>query len=126
MEKLHKKMLEELDEIIARAPDVDIEQEYVQFCELHERILWDLNAVIPGLLPRILLVAELMRFQKQFILGGEIAVVLDKIFHYAQLLKKDNVIKDFSNEKRMQQMAKILERHSINIVCAQNKKRKSA
>ena len=56
MEKFHKQMIKELDEIISRAPDVDIEYEYTQFCELHEGILWDLTTSISGLLPRILLV----------------------------------------------------------------------
>ncbi|MEI8300359.1 MAG: hypothetical protein WCG10_01935 [Chlamydiota bacterium] len=126
MEKLHKQMIKELDEIISRAPDVDVEYEYTQFCELHEGILWDLTTSITGLLPRILLVAELMRFQKNFIFGGEVSEILNKIFNYAKVLKKDELIKNFSEEKRMKQMAKILERQGIDVVCAQTRKRKSA
>jgi hypothetical protein len=126
MEKLHKKMLEELDGIISRAPDVDVEYEYTQFCELHEGILWNVTTSITGLLPRILLIAELMRFQKNFILGGEVSIILNKIFNYAKFLEKDDLIKNFSDEKRMQQMAKILERQGVDILCAQTRKRKSA
>ena len=126
MEKLHQLMLTELDEMISRAPDVDIEYEYAQFCETHEAILWDAHTSIAGLLPRILLVAELMRFQKNFVLGGEVSTILNKIFNYAKSLNKEDLIKNFSNEKRMQQMMKILERKGVDILCEHTRRRKSA
>jgi hypothetical protein len=126
MENIHKKMLKELDEIILRAPDVDIEHEYIQFCEHHEMFLWDLKTVVPGLLPRMLLVTEIMRFQKNFVLGGDVSTILHKILNYAKVLKKDELVKNFSCANRMAQMAKILENKGVEMLCEQAKRRKQA
>ncbi|MBM3192423.1 MAG: hypothetical protein FJZ63_07235 [Chlamydiae bacterium] len=117
MEKLYKHMLHELDELLARAPDVDMEYEYTQFCEVHEAVLWDSKTHIPGLLPRILLVDEIVRFQKTFIIGGDISAILSKILNHAKNLQQEALVKNFSDEKRMQQMAKILESHGLGIFC---------
>lgn len=119
-------MLKELDEIIARAPDVDIEHEYVQFCENHEAFLWDLKIAVPGLLQRMILLTELIRFQKNFVLGGDVSETLHKILNYASLLNKEGLVKNFSCEKRMGQMAKILEHKGVEMLCEQAKRRKQA
>ena len=126
MEAIHKKMLKELDDIISRAPDVDIEHEYIQFCESHEAFLWDLKTMVPGLLPRMLLMIELLRFQKNFVLGGDVSGTLNKILNYASVLKKEEIIKNFSCEKRMAQMARILENKGVEMLCEQAKRRKQA
>lgn len=126
MENIHKKMLKELDDIISRAPDVDIEHEYIQFCENHEVFLWDLNTTVPGLLPRMLLMTELLRFQKNFVLGGDVSGTLHKILNYANLLKRDDLVKNFSCQHRMTQMAKILENKGVEMLCEQAKRRKKA
>lgn len=126
MESVHKKMLKELDEIISRAPDVDIEHEYIQFCENHEMILWDSKAVVPGLLPRMLLMTELMRFQKNFVLGGDVSEALNKILNYGKTLSKEDLVKNFSCQKRMAQMARILEHKGVEMLCEQAKRRKQA
>jgi len=126
MDNIHKKMIKELDDIIARAPDVDIEHEYVQFCENHENFLWDLKATVPGLLQRIILLTELIRFQKNFVLGGSVSEVLHKILNYGRQLGKEDLVKNFSCEKRMGQMAKILEHKGVEMLCEQAKRRKQA
>lgn len=126
MENIHKKMLKELDDIISRAPDVDVEHEYIQFCENHESFLWDLKTMVPGLLPRMLLMIELLRFQKNFVLGGDVSSTLHKILNYANVLKKEELIKNFSCQKRMTQMAKILENKGVEMLCEQAKRRKLA
>lgn len=126
MENIHKKMLKELDEIIARAPDVDVEHEYVQFCENHEVFLWDLKTAVPGLLQRMMLLTELIRFQKNFVLGGDVSEVLHKILNYARLLNKEGLVKNFSCKDRMGQMVKILEHKGVEMLCEQAKRRKQA
>ena len=125
MESLHKKMIQELDEIISRAPDADIEREFVLFSEQHEMILWDENLKIHGLLPRILLIVEMMRFQKDFSHGADVKESLGKILNHAKMMKKEEVIQHFSSKQRMDQMRKILENKSIEHL-DQMRKRKLA
>lgn len=124
MENIHKKMLKELDDLIARAPDVDIEQEYVQFCETHEASLWDMKMHISGLMQRMMLIMELIRFQKNFVLGGDVSEILHKIFNYAKILGKESIVNNFSSEARMHQMAKILEHKGVEMLCEQAKRRR--
>jgi hypothetical protein len=126
MEKMHKKMMKELDDIISRAPDVDMEHEYIQFCENHEMFLWDLKTLVPGLLPRMILMMEILRFQKNFILGADVSSTLHKILNYAKVLTKDELVKNFSCEQRMAQMVKILENKGVEMLCEQAKRRKQA
>lgn len=113
MESLHKKMVQELDEIISRAPDADIEREFLHFCEQHEMILWDENLKIHGFLPRILLIVEMIRFQKDFTIGADVKDSLGKILNHAKMIKNDAVVQHFSSKQRMDQMRKILENKSI-------------
>ena len=126
MENIHKKMLKELDDLIARAPDVDMENEYVQFCETHEVFLWDMKTHIPGLMQRLLLVMEVVRFQKNFVLGGDVSEILHKILNYAKILGKEAIVGNFSSEQRMHQMARILENKGVEMLCEQAKRRKRA
>lgn len=126
MENLYKRMIKELDDLIERAPDVDIEQEYNYFCEQHEVVLWDLKQTVPGLLPRMLLVMDLMRFQKNFMLGDDVSQILHRILNAAKHIHKDELIKNFSCEKRMKQMAKILENKGVDILSEGLKRRKNA
>lgn len=124
MDKMPKKMVHELDEIILRAPDVDVEHEYTQFCEAHEASLWDEKMVSPEILQRIMLVNDLIRFQYHFIMGSDVSLILHKILNCAQHMKKDELVKNFSCTKRMAQMAKILEQKNIAVLCEQAKKRR--
>ena len=113
MESLHKKMVQELDEIISSAPDADVEREWLFFCEQHEMILWDESIKIQGLLPRILLIFEMIRFQKDFSHGADVKESLSKILNHAKMMKKEEVVQHFSSKQRMDQMRKILENKTV-------------
>ncbi|PCI93001.1 hypothetical protein COB11_06085 [Candidatus Aerophobetes bacterium] len=126
MEDLHKKIVKELDDIISRAPDVDVEYEYVQFCEEHEGILWNSDdEMIPGIRRRMLLITDLMRFQMHFMLGADVAPILHHILNCAKHMDCETLVKSFQDEKRMAQMAKILEQKNVSVLCEQARKEKA-
>lgn len=126
MDEAHKKVVKGLEEIIARAPDVDVEHEYTQFCEQYEGILWDKEIHIPGIRYRMMLVFDLMRFQMLFMMGADVSSVLHNVLNCAKHMGFDNLVKNFSDEKRMQQMAKILEQKNVSVLCEQQRKERAS
>jgi len=113
MEQLHKVVLQQLNDILAQAPDVDAEAAYRDWAQLHEKVLCQEGEGIKGLVPRLLMVNSLIRFQIQFILGGNAAEALSHFFQVASSMGMKEVFDHFADETRMMQMARILEKKGI-------------
>ena len=126
METIHKKILRELDLILAKAPDADIEREFTAFCEMHEAYLYDEKHKIEDILPRLLLVYEIIKFQKDFMLGLSFKESLSKILNHAKMMGREDLFNNFSSKSRMEQMSKILENKSVDIFSEQLRKSKNA
>lgn len=127
MQEMYKRMVKELDDIINRAPDVDVEYEYRQFCEQHDGILWNKEDVlIPGIRRRMLLIMDLIRFQMFFMLGADVAPILHHLLNCAQRMDCESLVKNFQDKKRMTQMAKILEQKNVSVLCAQARRERAS
>ena len=116
---MQTKLIKELDLIISKAPDADIEGEFFNFCEIHDAILYDVKYTFDGILPRILLIVQMIKFQKDFMLGIDVKETLGRILNYSKMMGREDVVHHFSSKERMAQMAKILESKSIDVLTAQ-------
>ena len=125
MDDTTKRMVSELEDILSRAPDVDVEHEYNQFCSQYESSLWDKEIQLPGFRQRLMLLCDIMRFQMRFMMGADVSSVLHTILNCAKHMKLDKIVENFSDKKRMEQMAKILEQKNLTVLCEQQKKRKN-
>lgn len=122
MQLLKKRILDELDDLITRAPDIDMENEYQHFRQLHLEALTDQDLHIEGLSGRLLLITDILRFQHLFLKNCDISQALSDILILAKALNREDVIKNFYNKSRMQQMFYILEKKGITEACDHQKK----
>jgi hypothetical protein len=120
---MQHKLIKELDLIISKAPDADIEGEFFNFCETHDAVLYDAHYKFEGILPRILLIVQMIKFQKDFMLGTDVKETLGRILNYSKMMGREDVLHHFSSKERMAQMTKILENKSIDVLTAQLRRR---
>jgi len=112
----HKKMMRELDNLIKRAPDIDIDIEFGAFLKEYEKELKkSCDEHIEGLVPRLIFLFDFARFQVNIMLGGELKASLQSLLIWAEKLDHGDVPVNFSNEKRMNKMAQIL-RHKAETI----------
>ena len=122
MEKLQKQILTELDELISRAPDIDMETEYQHFRQTHTEVLMDASYHPEGLAERLLLVSDILRFQHCFLKNCDISKTLNDVLITAKAFDREDLIKCFFDKDRMQQMFYILEKRGITDECESKKK----
>lgn len=116
MEKLQKKILEELDDLISRAPDIDMESEYQHFRQLHSEVLMSPEFHPKGFSERLLLISDILRFQHCFLRNYDISITLNDVLYTAKSFNREDVIKNFFDKERMQQMFYILEQRGLKDV----------
>jgi len=126
VDTMQHKLIKELDLIISKAPDADIEREFFNFCETHDAFLYDAKLKLEGVLPRILLIVQMIKFQKDFMLGVDVKDTLGKILNYSKMMGREDVVHHFSSKDRMNQMTKILENKSIDAISAQLRRTRHA
>ncbi|MDX8430675.1 MAG: hypothetical protein SNF33_02550 [Candidatus Algichlamydia australiensis] len=116
MAESHQHMMRALDNLIKKAPDIDIDKEFGAFLKEYEKELKDsCDEHIEGLVPRLIFLLDFARFQTNIMLGGELKDSLQSLLIWAEKLDHGDVPVNFSNETRMNKMAEILRKKAETI-----------
>jgi hypothetical protein len=122
MEDIHKKILAELDRMIDQAPDVDMPAELQHFVENHYKVLADQGDQLQGVVAKLLLVNAICEFQHGFMVGADVSKHVTFLLQLATTVGNEKLVGQFTDEKRMEQMSKILEQKSLGIMTEGRKK----
>lgn len=113
----YKKIVKELDKLIKRAPDLDMDLEFGFFLKNYENELRKCDQYVEGLLPRLIFIMDFIRFQTNTMLGGDLKESLQSLMTWAEDMDHGDVPMNFSNLKRMTKMKDILEEKAHTIRC---------
>jgi hypothetical protein len=114
----YKKLITDLDELIKKAPDVDMDLEFGAFLKKYENELTKCNHYVEGLVPRLVFIIDFIRFQTNMMLGGDLKSSLQSLLIWAEAMNHKDVPDNLSNKKRIANMAHILEKKARSIRCS--------